>query len=331
MRKAPTPKPNQQLVSLPAPQLPAPFPEAATRYREIGLQGAANTQRAYSADLRSYEAYCQSQQLAAYPAEVATLGGYLAHLADAGKKLATILRHQAAILKKHELLGLRLAGDERALKQVLRGITLSVGKRQKRAPAFTAAHLKSVIRQLDLSTVAGLRDRALLLLGYAGAFRRSELVALNLEDLELTDQALVMHLRRSKTNQAGELEQKAVFYAANPLFCPIRAYQAWVAQLGGRLSGPLFVSLQRGVQAGASTPTLRRLSDKSVNNLVRQHLGGQYTAHSFRASFVTVSKLNGVDDTHVMNQTKHKTSEMIRRYTRLSDVVEHNAAQNIDL
>jgi len=107
--------------------------------------------------------------------------------------------------------------------------------------------------------------------------------------------------------------------------CPIRSLQAWLRQLG-RESGPVFVSLRKGERL-----TLARLSDKSINAVVQRYLGPTFSAHSLRASFVTVAKLAGADDSEVMNQTKHKTSAMIRRYTRIDDVRQHNAAQKLGL
>ena len=217
-----------------------------------------------------------------------------------------------------------------ALDVVMKGIARELGKRQKQAPAFTVVHLKNAIKGLDLESAAGLRDQALLLLGFAGAFRRSELVALDLEHVELTDAALVLHLGKSKTNQTGEVEDKAVFYAANPLYCPVRAFRDW-QQLLGRTSGPVFVSLRKGKTAGDAVPTDKRLSDVRVNRLVKQRVGEEYSAHSLRASFITVAKLNGQSNEFIKNQTKQKTDEMISRYTRLTDVIAYNAAQALGL
>ena len=181
-----------------------------------------------------------------------------------------------------------------------------------------------------LESAAGLRDRALLLLRFTGVFRHSELVALDLKQVELKDAALVLHLGKSKTNQAGETEDKAIFYAANPLFCPVRAFQDW-QRLLGRTSGPVFVSLLRGKKGEPGTPSLKRLSDVRVNRLVKQHLGEEYSAHSLRASFITVAKLSGQSNEFIKNQTKQKTDEMISRYTRLSDVIDYNAALSLGL
>jgi len=215
-------------------------------FLEAGLQGAANTERAYTSDLKSYVAFCERHGLLALPANVDTLTEYVAYLAtekpapkpgtggDGEKKkqkgqqpltrphaLATIQRHLAAIRKAHQLAGYRLPATLDALNLVMEGIARTLGKRQDQAPAFTVEELKHALRRIDLETSAGIRDRALLLLGFAGAFRRSELVELNIEQLEFTERALLVHLAKSKTNQYGAMENKAIFYAPTLDYCPV--------------------------------------------------------------------------------------------------------------
>ena len=309
---------------------------AADRYLGHRQQGSPNSRRAYAADLRSFEAYCEEHGHKPYPASLATLKDYAAHLADLPRKLATIQRHLASIQRQHKLRKLKSAAGSPELLDLMQGIALALGTTQKQAPAFSVDHLKACIQTLDLGTAAGLRDRALLLLGFAGAFRRSELVAIDLEHLVLGPEELVIRLGRTKTNQTGAAQDKAFFYAQEALYCPIRAYQDWLGQLDGRTTGPLFVSIARGRAAGLGTPTLRRLSDKSVNTLVGRHLGcditGQrYTAHSFRSSFITTAKLAGQSNDFIKNQTKQKTDAILSRYTRLTDVKAYNAGKALGL
>jgi hypothetical protein len=145
-----------------------------------------------------------------------------------------------------------------------------------------------------------------------GAFRRSELVDLNIEHLEFTGRALLIHLDKSKTNQYGHVEDKAVFQVPNEQFCPLRSLQAWLAMLG-RTSGPVFVKIPRSVPGQLARPSDKRLSDISINKLVQKHLGAQYSAHSLRVSFITVSVLNGQSNKFIKNQTKQKSDAMIDR------------------
>ena len=306
------------------------LPSSVAKYVEAGLHGAENTKRGYAADLRSFQDYCEFTQVTNLPADVTTVAGYVSQLADRGLKLATIRRHVAAIAKLHQLAGQPSPTGHEALHVVLDGIARVVGKRQRQAPAFTVAELKQAIQALDLTTPTGLRDRAVLLLGFAGAFRRSELVALNVEDIELTRQALLIHMRRSKTNQYGQEEDKAVFYAPLADYCPVRSVQDWIECLG-RTTGPLFTRMSRGNKDRPAQPGQARLTDQSVNDLVQRHLGPAYSAHSLRASFVTIAVEAGQSNKAIKNQTKQKTDAMIERYARLDDVKRFNAAQYLGL
>ena len=295
------------------------------RYVEAGLQGAPNTAKAYAGDWCRFSAWCAAHELAPLPAAVDTLAGFVTHLAETGKKVATIQRHCAAISKAHALRSFDSPTDDKKFKILLEGIARLKGVRQKQAPAFSLALFKRTVKAIDAHTLAGLRDRVVLLLGFTGAFRRSELTALNVEDLSFSEEGLIVNLAKSKTNQLGAAEEKAIFYSPDVKLCPIRTLQAWVQRLD-RSTGPVFVSFRKGERL-----TDRRLTDKHVNVIVQRYLGPKYSAHSLRASFVTVAKLAGADDSEVMNQTKHKTSEMIRRYTRLDNVRQHNAAQKLGL
>ncbi|HEX8424799.1 tyrosine-type recombinase/integrase [Hymenobacter sp.] len=306
------------------------LPSSVGRYVEAGLHGAKNTKRGYAADLRSFQDYCEHHQVTHLPADVTTVAGYVSQMADRGLKLATIKRHVAAIAKLHQLAGQSSPTGHEALLVVLNGIARIIGKRQRQAPAFSVLELKQAIRAMDVSKPTGLRDRAVLLLGFAGAFRRSELVALNVEDVELTREALVIHVRHSKTNQYGQDEDKAVFYAPSADFCPVRAVQEWIASLG-RNAGPLFTRMSRGAKDKPAQPGVSRLTDQSVNDLVQRHLGLMYTAHSLRASFVTIAVEAGQSNKAIKNQTKQKTDAMIERYARLDDVKRFNAAQYLGL
>jgi integrase len=170
-----------------------------------------------------------------------------------------------------------------------------------------------------------LRNKALLLLGFTGAFRRSELVALNVEDLSFTDEGLIVSMNKSKTNQYGDYEEKAIFYSPEAVLCPIRTLQAWIQRLE-KTSDALFVRVRKGDRL-----TKDRLTDKTVNDLVKTYFGEEYSAHSLRASFITIAKINGADDSEIMRQSKHKTSAMIQRYTRIEDIKKHNAGMKLGL
>ena len=159
--------PNSQAVG-PARHIDD-YAEAGARYVNTGQQGAANTQRAYAGDWRRFTAWCQEHGRAALPADVLTLAAFVTSLAEAGKKVATIQRHCAAVSKAHQLAGFPSPTDDRQFKTLLEGISREKGVRQKQAPAFTLAYFKRVLQGIDTERPDGVRDRALLLLGLAGA------------------------------------------------------------------------------------------------------------------------------------------------------------------
>ena len=301
--------------------------DAQQKYLLKGLQGAANTERAYQADLNHYAHWCQEQGLSGLPATAATLGQYVSALAP-HKKWATIARRLSAVRKWHELHEQVMPIDDRWLRATLKGIQREHGTHAEQAPAFGASQLKIILRGL-VTEVKGvprfrpLRDKVALLLGFTGAFRRSELVGLNVEQFHFGEDGVVITYYGSKTNQTGQREEKALFYSPDATICPIRTLQKWVTLLE-RSTGPLLVHIRKGNEL-----TEERLTDQSIGAIVKRHVGERYSAHSLRASFVTTAKLNGADDSEVMQQTKHKTSAMIRRYTRLDSIKQHNAAKKL--
>lgn len=301
--------------------------DAQQKYLLRGLQGAANTERAYRADLDHYGEWCQQQGLVALPTTAATLGQYVSALAP-HKKWATVARRLSAVRKWHELHDETMPINDRWLRATLKGIQREHGTHAEQAPAFAASRLKIILRGL-VTEVNGvprfglLRDKVALLLGFTGAFRRSELIALNVEQLHFGEDGVVITYYGSKTNQTGQREEKALFYSPDAQICPVRTLQKWVVLLERR-QGPLLVRVRKGNEL-----TEERLTDQSIGTIVKRHVGDTYSAHSLRASFVTTAKLNGADDSEVMQQTKHKTSAMIRRYTRLDSIKQHNAAKKL--
>ena len=207
----------------------------------------------------------------------------------------------------------------------MEGIKRSKGIRQKQAPAFKLKDFKSILRNIEIDSNAKIRDKAIVLLGFTGAFRRSEIVALNIENLFFSEEGVIISMGKSKTNQYGDYEEKALFYSPEAILCPIRSLQNWINKLGLK-EGPLFVRVRKGDKI-----TQDRLTDKTINDLVKFYFGVQYSAHSLRASFITIAKLNGADDSEIMRQSKHKTSAMIQRYTRIENIKQHNAAMKLGL
>jgi site-specific recombinase XerD len=288
-----------------------------------GLEGAPNTQTAYRSDLNQLKRWLARRELGDLPITPATLAAYLSDEASR-HKWATLSRRMAAIRKWHKLHRHPDPALDQTVQTILEGIKRTLGTEPNQALAFGIVEFKETLLQIP-RTHAGLRDRALLLVGFVGAFRRSELVALDVEGVKFTREGAVVSYKGSKTNQYGRTEQKALFYSPDPNACPVRALQDYL-ELLGRSSGPLFIRIRKGNQI-----TQDRLSDKQVARTTKGYLGHEYSAHSLRASFVTIAKLNGADDSQIMQQTKHRTRTMIDRYTRVQQVVRHNAAMKLGL
>jgi site-specific recombinase XerD len=291
--------------------------------QEKAKLGSVNTQRAYQADWKLFEAYCLAHNHIALPATPITIANYLA----SGRQYAwhTLQRKLAAIRKQHSLAGfVENPCNHPLVIQVLEGWKREKGIDQKQSAAFSMNYFKQTLANFP-ETCAGLRDKTILLLGLAGAFRRSELVALNIEDIQVDDDFVVLRIKQSKTNQYQDKEYKLLAYSADIRFCPVRNLQKW-KNLLGRETGALFVSINK-----ADVVSEQRICDKTVYLLTKKYLGNKYSAHSLRASFVTIAKLNGADDQAIMNQTGHKTVSMIRKYTRIQSLKDLNAVSKLGL
>lgn len=297
--------------------------QEAGEYLKAGLQGAVNTHRAFTTDIHQYRAWCQENSYVTTPLSPVALVEYVTYLGRT-RAFFTIQRHLASIAKYHRQNRVDSPTTDEQFKVFMKGFKLKKTVRQKQAPDFSVKQLRQGLDALP-NTPTGLRNRAILLLGFTGAFRRSELAQLEVNHILIDDAGMVIRLDRSKTNQFGEVEEKAVPYANEPDYCAIGAIQQWIVALG-RDQGPLFVRIRKGERL-----TQERLSDEWVNRLVQQYIGEHYTAHSLRASFVTIAKANGADDVEVMNQTKHRTTTMIQHYDRRRNIRKHNASGKLGL
>lgn len=295
---------------------------------ERGLRGADNSARAFDSDLGLYKAWCEGRKLDSLPAQAGTLALYAAEMIEV-LNYRTLSRHLSSINRWHRLRNLPLPLQDPQLKMVLRGIKLDHYKPPRQAGAFSLTELEQAlhVRGETESDLTHIRDRALILLGFAGAFRRSELVSVNIEDITIKQNSLVIRVRKSKTNQFGNLDEKWIPKGRNEHICPYVWTLRWLKALN-RTSGPLFVRIRKGGKL-----TDDRLAGQWVNFVMKQYfnLPGQdlFTAHSLRASFVTQAISRGAGEIAIMRQTKHKSSEMIRRYVRINDIRKLNAVNEI--
>ena len=202
----------------------------ATRqaHKFISQAKARNTVRAYRSDWSHFETWCHQHGVASLPADVETVASYLSDLA-ATSRVSTLQRRVAAISVAHKMAGHGSPTSSAAVRALLAGIRRSLGtKPGAKKPALTD-DIRAMLDCLP-DSLLGARDRALLLLGFAGAFRRSELVGLDVQDLEFTDDGLVITLRRSKTDQEGETRKVGIPFGSGPTTCPVRALRSWLDQ-----------------------------------------------------------------------------------------------------
>jgi integrase len=260
------------------------------------------------------------------PASDQTVAAYIAALADGGLKAATIARRLVTISQAHKAADLSSPTTSSLVRRTHAGIRRSIGTAQVvKAPAVIT-DLKRMLSKLP-NTRVGLRDRALLLLGFAGAFRRSELVGLNVADLEFSSAGVVVTLRKSKTDQEQSGRRVAVPYGSSEKTCPVRSLQAWLETARITGDGPVFRSLDRFQRVQK-----RRLSDRAVARVVKRRAAAvgldpeRYAGHSLRAGLATSAAAGGASERVIMAQTGHRSTDMVRRYIREGDRWKDNAA-----
>ena len=291
---------------------------------------ATATRRAYASDFADFERFCRHLGEPSLPALPATIAAYIASLGKT-KKPATIQRRLTSISVVHHNAGLESPTVHPGVRSVWAGIRNARGVAQRGKDAILTDDLRALVGVLDDRRLIGLRDRALLLVGFAGAFRRSEIVSLDVEDVRFVDAGLEVHLRRSKTDQAGEGRLIGLPYGSNRATCPVRSLQAWIAA-AEFAEGPIFRHVDRhGRIAG------QRLSPAAVADVVKrcaQRAGldpARVAGHSLRAGFVTSAALRGVSETLIAEQTGHKSLTTLRRYVRPATVWQQNAAAKVGL
>ena len=299
---------------------------------------APNTRRAYESDWASWVAFCEAQDFVPLPADPAHVTLYLTHLTDffgaKGTKLRprTAERHLAAIATTHCAMGLTFERHTPALVKTLDGIRRKFHVSQKGARALRTEDIVAMCETFGCD-IRSLRDKAIILLGFAGGFRRSEIVSLNAEDLEFKGKTLRVMLRRSKTDQKGEGRTIVILPGQNLKTCPVAAVRAWLsaADLEHEGGDPIFRPINRH-----SSVELNRLSDRAVDLIVKgaaraAQLKESYSAHSLRAGHVTESLARGHDRASIKRQTGHASDAMLDRYARETDLAANNSSSSLGL
>jgi site-specific recombinase XerD len=305
-----------------------PVLEAAQKY--VRMATSKNTLRAYRADWADFCQWCEQHRLRPYPADPGAVGLYIAALA-ATHKVSTITRRLAAIAWEHRNHGKTPPTSMRyaAISQVMRGIRRDKGVRVEAKAALSTDQLRAMVSALPQSP-RGLRDRALLLVGFAGGFRRSELAALDFADITEVEDGLKVLIRRSKTDQEGDGRTIGIPFGSDPRSCPIRSFRAWI-KISGITDGPIFRHFRnQKMGAGAISAQVVALIVKRAAEragIDSTNLAG----HSLRSGLATTAARNGASERTIMRQTGHRSVQMVRRYIREGELFHDNCATKLGL
>ncbi|RUM18802.1 integrase [Rhizobium phaseoli] len=276
-----------------------------------------NTMRAYRCDWEDFRCWTAERGKSSLPALPATVANYASSLATAGKKVPTIARKLAAIRFFHRGAGEENPTDNAGVAAILKGIRRTVGTAPRQKAPATVDVIHALMARIEPETLQGRRDRALLLLGFAGAFRRSELVAITIEDLTFSDDGVDVFLPKSKTDQEAKGQSVAVLNGK--ALRPADRLKEWLAA-AGISSGPVFRRIIRGDHL-----TDEPLTAQSVALIVKKYADAagldveRLSGHSLRAGFVTSAAENRASISRIMEVTRHRDPRTVETYVRRAD------------
>ena len=278
---------------------------------------ANNTLRAYQSDFKDFTVFCSKNGFSPMPTQPKILALYITHLSKSFK-FSTLKRRIASISVIHKLKGHYLDTKHPIIMENLHGIKRSLGSRQKSKKPILINDLKLIINKIDKEKI---RDKALILIGFAGGFRRSELVNIYYEDIEFVPEGVKILIKRSKTDQSGEGTIKAIPYFDNQEFCPVIALKNYI-------NNKFTDNFERRIF---------EISDKSVALIIKRYAdkagldSSRYAGHSLRSGFATTAAEFGAEERNIMAMTGHKTTQMVRRYIHEANLFKNNALNKIKI
>jgi len=278
---------------------------------------ANNTLRAYQSDFRDFTAFCSKNGFSSMPTQPKILALYITHLSKSSK-FSTLKRRIASISVIHKLKGHYLDTKHPIIMENLHGIKRTLGSRQKAKKPILINDLKLIINVIDKEKI---RDKALILIGFAGGFRRSELVNIYYEDVEFVSEGVKVLIKRSKTDQSGEGAIKAIPYFDNQEFCPVLALKNYINK-------KFTDNFERRIF---------EISDKSVALIIKRYAdkagldSSRYAGHSLRSGFATSAAEFGAQERNIMAMTGHKTTQMVRRYIQEANLFKNNALNKVKI
>ena len=280
-----------------------------------------NTLRAYQSDYNDFSLFCSKNGFQAMPTQPKILALYITHLASYSK-YSTLKRRLASISILHKTKGHYIDTKHPIIIENLMGIKRTNGSNQKGKKPLLINDLKLLINAIDKSkekNIRKIRDKALVLIGFSGGFRRSELVDIEYEDIEFVEEGVKIFVKRSKTDQSGEGMIKAIPYFDSINFCPVKALNKWV------------------VVAELKNGKIFNISDKSVALIIKKYANyagldaHRYAGHSLRSGFATSTAESGAEERNIMAMTGHKSTEMVRRYIKEANLFKNNALNKIKI
>ncbi len=295
------------------------------------------TLKAYASDWADFTLWCETAGLDSMPATPAIVAAYLTELADPGddrppRAVSTIQRRRAAISEAHKLAGRPNPALDPLVKQVMKGIRRQLGVAPKnRKAGLSTADIRAIVSDLDDTHLIDVRDKAILLLGFATALRRSSLAALTVTDIEDHPEGLLIHLRKSKTDQEGKGRHIEVAYGEHHNTCPVRSLRTWL-DAAAIADGPIFRQIDRHGNIG-TTP----LAGNSIARTIKKHAAhigknpADYAGHSTRRGFSTEASRNGAPDRTIAATTGHTTTTGLRPYIEDAETFTNPASKYLGL
>ena len=293
---------------------------------------AINTVRAYKSDFKDFGLFCAQNGFKSLPSEPKIVSLYLTHLSTKEVKMSTLKRRLVSIGVIHKLKGHYLDTKHPIIIENIMGIRRRKGSIQKGKKPLLINSLKLLINVIDKynsENIKKFRDRSIILMGFSGGFRRNEIVSLDYDDLDFVNEGLKINLNKSKTDQFGEGSVKALPYFDNIQYCPVLTLKNWI-EVSKINSGPLFRRFNKG-----SKLSTNRLTNQTVALLIKKYLqlagidSKNYSGHSLRSGFATSAAESGAEERSIMTMTGHKSTEMVRRYIKESNLFKNNALNKI--
>ena len=295
---------------------------------------AMNTLRAYKSDFKDFGVFCLKNGFKFLPSEPKIVSLYMTYLSTKDVKISTLRRRLVSIGMVHKLKGHYLDTKHPIIIENLMGIRRKKGSYQKGKKPILINQLKAIINVIDnqkTEDIKKTRDKTIILIGFSGGFRRMELVSIDYEDIEFVPEGVKINIRRSKTDQFGEGMIKGLPYFANQIYCPVLHLKKWL-ELSNIKSGSLFRRFSKSFKLSDD-----RLTDQSVALILKSYLSAagienkNYSGHSLRSGFATVSAESGADERSIMAMTGHKTTQMVRRYIKEANLFKNNALNKIKI